>query len=141
MNPKTTDTNKRNWLIPLTLIGANVILILWEWSALPEVLPAHYDLEGHASGTMPRSILLLYPLLSLVVCLITHGIAHIKHKLQKGLIILTCGCSLTLLSSTLVTLSSGKMPIFMLAEPIILLVALIAAILSFRKAYKSIDSK
>ncbi len=30
MNPKTPDTNKRIWLIPLTLIGANVMLILWE---------------------------------------------------------------------------------------------------------------
>jgi hypothetical protein len=41
---------------------------------------------------------------------------------------LTSGISLILLCSTMVTLTTGKMPVFMLAEPVILLIAVVAFI-------------
>ena len=57
--------NKRNWLIPILIVGLNALAILVQWNSLPEPLPAHFDLQGNASGTMPRSMLLLYLLMHL----------------------------------------------------------------------------
>ena len=109
----------------------------FKWSSLPELLPAHFDLEGNASGTMNRGILLLYPLIGVLVCLISYLIARKKEKLQTGLTILASGISLVLLSSAMVTLTSGTMPVFMLAEPFILLGAIIGFVISVIKARKS----
>lgn len=114
----------------------NVAAIVAQWSFLPEILPAHFDLQGNASGSMARSMLLLYPLASAVVCLIAYLIAGKKPKLQTGLIILSSGISLVILSSVLVTLTSGSMPFFMLAEPVILLIAVTAFIISVIKSRK-----
>lgn len=127
---------KRNWLIPILIVTLNALSILVQWNSLPEPLLAHFDLQGNASGTMPRSMLLLYLLIGVAVCLIAYVIGRMKPKLQSGLVILTSGICLVLLSSTMVTLTSGTMPIFMLAEPVILLAAVIGFVVCFVKSRK-----
>ena len=69
--------------------------------------------------------------------LISYLIARKKEKIQTGLIILASGISLVLLSSAMVTLTSGTMPVFMLAEPFILLGAIAGFVTSVIKARKS----
>ena len=117
---------KRGWFIA----------IIVRWSSLPEPLPAHFDLQGNPGGTMPRGILLLYPLMGALICLMAYLIAQKKHKLQTGLVILTSGISLILLSSTMVTLTFGTWPIFMLAEPVILLLAIVGFVVCYVKSRK-----
>lgn len=128
--------NKKGWLIPILIVVVNALAIIVQWSSLPEILPAHFDLQGNASGEMERSVLPLYPLIGAAVCLIFFIIARIKHTLQTGLIILASGISLILFFSTLVTLTSGQMPVFMLSEPVILLTAVVAFVISVVKARK-----
>ena len=128
--------NKSGWLITILIVVINVTAIIAQWHVLPEILPAHFDLQGNASGSMARTMLLLYPLASAVVCLIAYLIACKKPKLQTGLIILSSGISLVFLSSALVTLTSGSMPFFMLAEPVILLVSVVAFIICVIKSRK-----
>lgn len=132
--------NKRGWFVPILIIAINALAIIMRWSSLQEILPAHYDLQGNAGGTMPRSMLLLYPLIGAAICLIAYIITKTKHKLQKlqtGFVILASGISLILLSSTMVTLTSGTMPFFMLAEPVILLAAVIGFVICVVKSRKS----
>ncbi|MBR5610620.1 MAG: DUF1648 domain-containing protein [Bacteroidales bacterium] len=81
--------NKRGWLIPILIITLNVLAIILRWGSMSEILPAHFDLEGNAGGTMPRTTLLFYPLIVAVVCLIGYFIARAKGKLGTGMIILT----------------------------------------------------
>jgi hypothetical protein len=128
--------NKKSWFIPVLIVAVNVLAIIVCWTSLPEVLPAHFDLEGNAGGSMPRNMLLLYPLASGVVCLVSYVIARVWKMLQKGLAILSSGISLVILFSLLVTLTRGTMPIFMLAEPVILLAAVIGFIVSVVKQRK-----
>lgn len=128
--------NKRSWFIPILIVVINALAIIVRWSSLPELLPAHYDLQGNASGTMPRSMLLLYILMETAICLITYVIGRMKPKFQAGLVILASGICLVLLSSAMVTLTSGRMPIFMLAEPVILLVAVVGFAISVVKSRK-----
>ena len=129
--------NKRGLFIPILIVAINALAIILRWSSLPELLPAHFDLQGNAVGTMPRSVLLLYLLMGAAICLIAYVIARIKPKLQLGLIILTSGICLVLFLSTLVTLTSGTMPIFMLAEPVVLLAAVIGFVVSIVKSRKN----
>ena len=77
-----------------------------------------------------------YPLISAAVCLAAYVISRITHKLQTGMIILTSGICLVVLLSTMVTLTSGQMPVFMLAEPVVLLVAVTAFVICIVKAQK-----
>ena len=128
--------NKRNWLIPILIVFLNALAILVQWSSLPEPLPAHFDLQGNASGTMPRSMLLLYLLIGVAVCLIAYVIGRMKPKLQSGLVILTSGICLVLFLSTMVSLTGGTMPVFMLAEPGVLLAAVIGLVVCFVKSRK-----
>ena len=128
--------NKRNWLIPMIIVGLNALAILVQWNSLPEPLPAHFDLHGNASGTMPRSMLLLYLLMGVAVCLIAYVIGRMKPKLQSGLVILTSGICLVLFLSTMVSLTAGTMPVFMLAEPVVLLAAVIGFVVCFVKSRK-----
>ena len=130
--------NKRNWLIPMIIVGLNALAILVQWNSLPEPLPAHFDLHGNASGTMPRSMLLLYLLMGVAVCLIAYVIGRMKPKLQSGLVILTSGICLVLFLSTMVSLTAGTMPVFMLAEPVVLLAAVIGFVVCFVKSRKKI---
>ena len=128
--------NKRNWLIPMIIVGLNALAILVQWNSLPEPLPAHFDLQGNASGTMSRSMLLLYLLMGVAVCLIAYVIGRMKPKLQSGLVILTSGICLVLFLSTMVSLTAGTMPVFMLAEPVVLLAAVIGFVVCFVKSRK-----
>lgn len=125
--------NKKSWFIPVLIVAVNVLAIIVCWSSLPEVLPAHFDLEGNAGGSMPRTQLLMFPLISTVVCLVCHVVSRLKQKLQKGMVILSSGISLVIFLSVLVTLTQGTMPIFMLAEPVVLLAAIIGFFVSIKK--------
>lgn len=116
------------WFIPILVIAVNALAVIVKWSSLPELLPAHFDLQGNASGTMARSMLPLYPAAGAAVFLLSWLIARKAKRLDTGLVVLTSGISLILLCSTMVTLTTGKMPVFMLAEPVILLIAVVAFI-------------
>ena len=129
--------NKRGWLIPIVIVALNVLAIMVRWGFLPEVLPAHFDLQGNAAGTMPRNVLLLYPLIAAAICLIAYIVARIKHGLKTGQVILASGFCLALLLSTMVSLTSGKVSLFMLAEPVILLSAVVAFIVSVLRSRKA----
>ncbi len=108
--------NKRSWFIPVLIIAVNVLAIVIRWSSLAEIVPAHFDLEGNASGSMPRMQLLMFPLISAVVLLICNVVARLWQKLQKGMVVLT----------------QGTMPIFMLAEPVVLLAAVVGSVVCIR---------
>ena len=129
--------NKRGWLIPVVIVAINALAIMVRWGFLPEVLPAHFDLQGNAGGTMPRNMLLMYPLVGAAICLVAYMIVSFRHKLKTGMIILASGFSLVMLSSTMVSLTSGKMPIFMLSEPVILLIAVIGFVVCVVKSRKA----
>lgn len=131
--------NKIGSLIPILIVALNTLAVILQWSSLSEVLPAHYDLQGNAGGTMPRSMLLLYILVECVICIATYLIGQIKPKLQTCMDVLASGICLVLFLSTMVTLTSGTMPIFMLAEPIILLVTVIGFIVCVVKSRKKKD--
>lgn len=131
--------NKRNWFIPILIVAFNALAIVVRWSVLPEFLPEHFDLQGNAGGTMPRSMLLLYILMGVVICLISYLIGRFKQKFQTGLVILASGIYMLLFFSTMVTLTSGTMPIFMLAEPVILLAAIIGFVVSVVKSRRKIN--
>ena len=128
--------NKNSWLIPILIVALNALAIIVRWGSLPELLPAHYDLQGNAGGTMPRSMLLLYILMGAAVCLFAYMVGRIKEELQNGLVMLTSGICLVLFSSTMVTLTSGTMPIFMLAEPVILSAAVSGFVVCIVKSCK-----
>ena len=128
---------KNAWLIPILIVLLNALAIIVRWNCLPESLPAHFDLQGNAAGTMPRNVLLLYPLIAVAICLIAYIVARIKHGFKTGLVILTSGFCLVLLFSTMVSLTSGKVPLFMLAEPVILLSSVVAFIVSVLKSRKA----
>ena len=128
---------KRSWLIPIIIMVVNVLAVIVRWTSLPEPMPAHFDLEGNASGTMSRCVLLMYPLIGAVICLASYVVAGIKPKLLTGLVVLASGISLVLLSSAMVSLTYGKVPLFMLAEPVIMLAAVVAFAVCVVKSRKS----
>lgn len=128
--------NKRGWLIPIAIVAVNALAIICCWKSLPDPLPAHYDLQGNPDGVMQRGVLSIYPLIGAVICLAAYMIARIKSSLQSALIILTSGVCLVILSSSLVSLTFGKIPLFMLAEPVILLIAVAASVISILKLRK-----
>ena len=129
--------NRRGFIIPITVVAINALAIIMRWGSLPGVIPAHFDLQGNAAGTMPRNTLLLYPLIGAAVCFAAYVIARMKPNLQKGFTILTSGICLILLSSTMVSLTCGQFPVFMLAEPVILILAVAGFIFSVVKSYKT----
>lgn len=130
--------NKRGWFIPIFIVSVNVLAIIVQWSSLSDVFPAHFDLQGNPGGEMSRNVLLMYPIISAVVSLAAYLTAKIKDKLQTGLIILATGIALVILFSTMVTLTSGTMPVFMLAEPVILLAAVVGFVICFVKSRKTV---
>lgn len=132
----TKAMHKRGWLFPALIVAVNAAMILILWSSLPENLPAHFDLDGNASGSIPRTTLLYYPLIGAVIGLVAYWTRSRVDKkyLNGGLLILTSGIELIILSSTLVTLTQGTKPFFMLAEPVILVIALMAFIVGLVKS-------
>ena len=131
--------NRLFWIIPALIVAVNAIAILVRWHSLPETLKAHFDLHGNASGSMPRSTLILYPIASAVICLFAFFKSRLKNNRvpSLGLVILATGVALTILSSTLVTLTEGTKPIFMLAEPVIMVIALAVFFILFFKARRN----
>lgn len=138
---------KYGWMVPVIIIIVNACAICVRWSALPDVLPAHFDPAGNASGSMDRTTLIYYPIISLMLCLVTYGIYTLANNMFKlkpdekglrifGLHVFTSCITLTILSSTLVTLTFGKCPIFMFAEPVIMLAGIITLIVCLIKANK-----
>ncbi len=104
------------------------------------VLPAHFDPAGNASGSMHRNTLIYYPVISLMLCLATYGIYTLASNMFKlkadekglrisGLHVFASSLTLTVLSSTMVTLTFGTQPIFMFAEPVLLLAGIITLII------------
>ena len=132
--------HKRGWLFPALVVGVNAVMVLLLWKSLPESLPAHFDLDGNASGSISRTTLLYYPLVGAVIGLIAYWIRCRKDKkyFNGGLLILTSGIELIILSSTMVTLTQGTKPFFMLAEPVILVIALTAFIIGLIKSRKQV---
>ena len=126
--------NKRRWFIPVFIVVLNALAVLICWNSLSEFVPAHYDLQGNAGGSMPRTMLLMYILIGAIICLGAYSLGRWKNKLQKGFVILSSGICLVIFSSSMVTLTSGTMPIFMLAEPVILLAALVGFVVCAVKA-------
>lgn len=86
---------------------------------------------------MARSVLLLYPLMGAVMCAVAYLIARKLPQLQTGLGVLAMGGCLILLSSTMVTLTAGMMPVFMLAEPVILLAAVVGFVMVWLRSRKA----
>ena len=137
MKECSKPNSKRGWIIPFLIVAVNAAAVFIRWTSLPEILPAHFDLQGNASGSMPRSTLIIYPVISLAVCAIAYVLSRLLFKrLNKGLIILTSGIALIILSSTMVTLTYGTTPVFMLAEPVILIAALAWFIICWVKTRK-----
>lgn len=131
--------NKIGSLIPILIVALNILAVILQWGSLSEVLPAHYDLQGNAGGTMPRSMLLLYILVECVICIATYLIGRMKPKLQTCLDVLASGICLVLFLSIMVTLTSGTMPIFMLAEPIVLIATVVGFVVCVVKSRKKKD--
>lgn len=127
--------NRRGFIIPITVVAINALAIIMRWGSLSEVIPAHFDLQGNAAGTMSRNTLLMYPLIGAAVCIGAYVLSHMKPILQKGLTILASGICLILLSSTMVSLTYGQFPAFMLAEPVILILSVAGFIFSVVKSY------
>jgi uncharacterized membrane protein len=136
---------KYGWMIPAITIIVNVCAIWIRWSALPDVLPAHFDPAGNASGSMAKTTLIFYPVISIMLCLVTYGIYTLANNMfklkpdEKGLRI--CGLhvfasclALTVLSSTMVTLTMGTCPLFMFAEPVLLIAGITTLIVCLIKA-------
>ena len=135
---------KNGWIVPAIIIIVNVCAIWVSWNSLPETLPAHFDPQGNASGSLARTTLIFYPVISMMICLVAYGIAAMARILflkpdesglrLLGLHCLTSAITLTILSSSLVTLTFGTKPIFMFAEPVIMVIGLAAFIICLLKS-------
>ena len=124
------------WLIPALIVAVNAVAVLASWGSLPETLPAHFDLQGNAGGAMSRGTLLLFLGASAGICLAVFALSLFTRKRIAGwgFIILASGLALIIMSSTMVTLTRGTMPVFMLAEPVILLLSLAGFVICLVKA-------
>ena len=81
----TKTMHKRGWLFPALIVAVNAAMILILWSTLQEYLPAHFDLEGNASGSIPRTALLYYPLIGAVIGLVAYWIrCRVEALLHAG---------------------------------------------------------
>ena len=72
MKECTKPNSKRGWIIPFLIVAVNAAAVFIRWTSLPEILPAHFDLQGNASGSMPRSTLIIYPVIGLVICAVAY---------------------------------------------------------------------
>ena len=139
--------SKNGWMVPAIIIIVNVCAIWIRWSSLADVLPAHFDPAGNASGSMDRTTLIYYPIISLMLCLVTYGIYTLANNMFKlkpdekglrlcGLHVFASCLTLTVLSSTMVTLTMGTCPLFMFAEPVLLIAGITTLIVCLIKARK-----
>ena len=139
------EWRKNGWMVPAIIIIVNVCAIWIKWSSMADVLPAHFDPAGNASGSMDKTTLIFYPVISLMLCLATYGIYALANNLFKlrpderglrlcGLHVFASSLALTILSSTLVTLTMGTCPLFMFAEPVLILAGTVTLIICLKKA-------
>jgi len=144
-NNNNMKWRKYGWMVPAIIIIVNVCAIWIRWSALADVLPAHFDPDGNASGSMAKTTLIFYPVISLMLCLVTYGIYTLANNMFKlrpdekglrmcGLHVMASCLTLTVLSSTLVTLTMGTCPLFMFAEPVLLVAGIVTLIVCLIKA-------
>jgi uncharacterized membrane protein len=135
---------KYGWMVPVIIIIVNVCAIWIRWNSLADVLPAHFDPAGNASGSMAKTTLIYYPVISLMLCLVTYGIYTLANNMFKlrpderglrmcGLHAMASCLTLTVLSSTLVTLTTGTCPLFMFAEPVLLVAGIVTLIVCLTK--------
>ena len=139
-------TIKNGWIVPAIVIIVNVCAIWISWKSLPETLPAHFDPQGNASGSIARNTLIYFPVISFLITLAAYGIATFARNLflkpddsglrLLGLHCLTSAITLTILSSTMVTLTFGTKPIFMFAEPVIMVIGVAVFIVCLIKSRK-----
>lgn len=127
------------WMLTSAVILLNFALVLMNYRTLPDQLPLHFDLDGNYTSSMAKTTLFYYPAVSLVLCtliyLVSAFILKTFKKLQKGMAvrcayvdIITVCVALIILSSTCVTLTSGRVHFFMFAEPVLFLVAVAAVV-------------
>ena len=127
-------------LLALTVTAVNLVLILTAYKGLPSDLPSHYDLDGSYTSTMPKATLLCYPAVSLVLFLLLALMRWLVFRfipraddpwgIRSSYVSFVQLCvAAIILCSTCVTLTSGSCHLFFFAEPVFLLLALLAVIM------------
>ena len=140
--------NKLTFLT-FAVILLNFVLVLANYNSLPEQIPLHYDLEGNYSDSMSRTTLLFYPVVSLALCSLIVLVSSVTLRKIKCLAggrevrhvyigVTTVCIALIILSSTCVTLTSGRNHFFMFAEPVIFMVAVAAVIIGEIRIRKAV---
>lgn len=127
--------NRISLIAVAVIVVINAVLVICSWKGLPDPLPCHFDPQGNAGGTMPKSSLGFFPVISAIVCLALLLGASAFKKLRepestgrKCVICLCQAIALIILCSTCVTLTMGQQPVFMYLEPVILILAIIAIV-------------
>ena len=129
----------RLWILTSVIILLDFALVLFCRRALPSELPLHISLDGSYADTMPYARLFLYPLGSLVLSAGIYIVSALLFKRfpklddAKGIRctiidIAICCLTLVILCSTCVALTMGKAHFFMFAEPVIVLILLVAVV-------------
>ena len=133
----TEDMRNRLWILSALVILVNFALVLFCRRSLPAELPLHISLDGSYADTMPYSRLFLHPLVSLALAAGIYIVSALLFRRfpklddAKGIRctnidIAVCCLALIILCSTCVALTMGKVHFFMFAEPVILLIMLVA---------------
>ena len=135
MKQKKKDTLLISAIIVMAL---NIVLVMANWDILPVNMPAHFNPQGHASGTMPRSMLWAYVGISALICIVSGCISFKDQRRRKALSLITLFLTLIILCSTCVSLTGGRHPIFMFAEPVFLLGIVITLIVTGIKVRKAV---
>lgn len=125
--------------ISFSVIILNFLLVIICRQYLPDILPLHIDLDGNASSSMPYTRLYFYPIASLVLALLVNGIRSIAFKSvpklddkngvrRRYVDICILGITMVVLLSTCVSLTQGRVHLFMFSEPIVMLLCILAVI-------------
>lgn len=110
---------KKYW--PLLVVPAAVIVLLAVyWQGLPAQLASHFDVQGNATSTMSRNVLLVFPVAAILLELIPLLFRRSRLRVQASVLL-----GLVVLSSMCVTLTSGRQPVFMYLEPVLLVGAVV----------------
>ena len=134
--------------LAVLLVGCNLGCVLAAYGSLPADLPSHYDLEGNYSDTMPKMVLLFYPIVSLVLVLLLGAakrllfrffpkLNDVKGIRNKGFGLVQLCLAAIIFCSTCVTLTSGQCHAFFFAEPLFALLAIVAVIVSEARVRKA----
>ncbi|MCQ2283747.1 MAG: hypothetical protein MJZ57_02465 [Bacteroidales bacterium] len=130
---------RKLFLLALVVAGLTLLCIGVKIHHLPNPVPQHFNLQGISHGSMPLARIWTYPMLSAGLILLLYILAHCLRRARRAQCWQHCcglaavAAALIILSSTCVTLTLGQSPIFMLAEPLILLLALVGIIFCWIK--------